>query len=55
MSEETTIESPFADSSTDATPREKLVGPLDLSEENVELVLDELRPFLISYKTMNLV
>ena len=48
LSEETTIESPFADSSTDATPREKLVGPLDLSEENVELVLDELRPFLIS-------
>ena len=48
MSEETTIESPLADSSTDATLREKLVGPLDLSEENVELVLDELRPFLIS-------
>ena len=49
-----TIVSPFDDSetagdssTTTATTTTKLEGPLDLTWENVELVLDEMRPFLI--------
>jgi hypothetical protein len=54
-----TIVSPFDDSQnnsgsdetgsdgTTTTTATKLVGPLDLTWENVEAVLDEMRPFLI--------
>ena len=55
-----TIVSPFDESNTDSNsaskatattttspPKKKDDGPLDLTWENVELVLDEMRPFLI--------
>ena len=45
-----TIVSPFDESSngaTTATTPAKLEGPLDLTWENVEAVLDEMRPYLI--------
>jgi hypothetical protein len=54
-----TIVSPFDESNTDSNaatkattttttaPSSKTAGPLDLTWENVEMVLDEMRPFLI--------
>ena len=48
-----TIVSPFDDSAAGdvdvatETPPTKVEGPLDLTWDNVELVLDEMRPFLI--------
>jgi lysyl-tRNA synthetase class 2 len=49
-----TIVSPFDDSggdgssvATESAQPTKLVGPLDLTWDNVEAVLDEMRPFLV--------
>ena len=39
------ISSPFDEKETEA---QEVTGPLDLTEENVELVLDRMRPYLIA-------
>ena len=42
------IASPFDEQTAEAEVPSRLTGPLELNSENVELVLDEMRPYLIA-------
>jgi hypothetical protein len=46
-STEPVIVSPFDESNTNSAPTATSDGPLELTWDNVEKVLDEMRPFLI--------